>query len=404
MRRLLFVITVVVLAFTAQVVQAQSRARYKIHETPATKKIIVDGGVRFMGYFCEGLSVVGGKNDYFVINKNGVKVFSIPQGYVPCKMRDSNEGFIGFSDNRLMIYSESKKRAIVLDNTGKTIKEFSEIHKASAFSSGVALLLKKEKLPGRTTSSYVWHHIDINGNTLSKTMSVSADDVLIHFRLFGLADGLARVRDDGTKKWGFRNKLCQWVIKPTFKKVHAFSEGLAAACSDEGRWGFIDKMGGWVIPPTYSIETGDFTSGFAMVIDKQNNRYFIDKTGKIVWKRQYDSEEIIRPFTTSGYAVWTFGNDSYIVDTSFKRKIKIDIDYSGGSSGISAESSNWIQWWTSWSQTNRIIDWNGNLLLEFDGNRAFTEGICAMEPSRENGGYYFNEKGEIIVKFEDTIF
>ena len=265
-------------------IAGNTTARYKIHETPQTKTIILDGGAKIMGLFSEGRAVIKWKNGWFVIDKRGNKVFSISQDYVPQPTK-KQDGIIGYDNNRLMVYSESSKHAIIYDNNGNIIKEFKDAVNASGFSGGVALIAKNEKDPKGWGTNTVWYHIDINGNTLSKDMPTSisgwTNDT---YRLFSPTDGLARVRDDKAKRWGFRNNKCQLVIMPTFYRVHEFSDGLAVAQEGEdGKWGYIDKTGQWVIQPIYSKEPGDFVCNRAKVLDKSNCTHYIDKTGKIVW-------------------------------------------------------------------------------------------------------------------------
>ena len=44
------------------------------------------------------------------------------------------------------------------------------------------------------------------------------------------------------------------------------------------------------------------------------------------------------------------------------------------------------------------------MLLDFEGLDIFSEGLCTSWLERRANQFYFNDKGEIIVKFEDTQF
>lgn len=62
----------------------------------------------------------------------------------------------------------------------------------------------------------------------------------------------------------------------------------------------------------------------------------------------------------------------------------------------------WFQYQYNNNEYNVVFDWKGDPLLTFCGwgNDVFSEGMCSNSKSK----CYFNEKGEIIVKFVDTQF
>jgi hypothetical protein len=113
---------------------------------------------------------------------------------------------------------------------------------------------------------------------------------------FRFSEGLLRYR----AKWleGFLNLDGSVAIKPVWRQVEDFSEGLAPVLSTEGCpdglsdcWGFIDKTGAVVIKPYFTMADG-FNGGLAKVMtrrtDKTDGRMFfsngyIDRTGKLVW-------------------------------------------------------------------------------------------------------------------------
>ncbi|MGB8422421.1 WG repeat-containing protein [Paraburkholderia sp.] len=89
-------------------------------------------------------------------------------------------------------------------------------------------------------------------------------------------DGLAPMRDDFTKLWGYINAQGQWSIAPQFQVAGSFSEGLAPVESldsrDRLRLGFIDRAGKLVIPYKFGSQaaTGhwvQFSEGRAIVAD-----------------------------------------------------------------------------------------------------------------------------------------
>ena len=408
MKRIVKLMLMALLIGSVQQVQAQSStARIKIHKkSQGSKTMIIDGGVKFMGYFNNGLACVSTwKKAWFVINSNGEKVFDLPSGYYP-KSTDHNlveeVGYIGYSNNRLMVFSKSKQHAIIYDNTGRVVKEFKDVEDCSGFCGGVALIRKEVQEPGKWSRTTVWSHVDVNGNVLSTTMPISKDHSY-KYQLFAISNGLARVKDDKIGLWGYRNEKCQWVIKPSYRNAHDFSNGLAAVKNEEGKWGFIDNTGKWIIQPIYSKEPGDFAMSYAMVLDKSDCVHFINRNGTIVWSDNpsYNIGKI-RPFLDNDYAIWTYSDGNYLVDTSFRKRVKLDIDASGGNSRIVKYNKDYFQWLTSWNGVSKVIDWNGNCLLELSEDYGiFCNGMCC----RNRGSlYYFNDKGEIIVTFEDTRF
>ena len=64
----------------AGTVQAQKGAIYKIHSTAQTKTVVIDGGVRFMGDFSDGRSLIQDKNGWFVIDSATNFVFAKKEG------------------------------------------------------------------------------------------------------------------------------------------------------------------------------------------------------------------------------------------------------------------------------------------------------------------------------------
>lgn len=377
-------------------------ALYKIHRTGQTKTITVDGNPTFMGYFNEGLCVIGWKRGWFIINKQGDKVFDIKQGYEPCK---DGGGFVGYCSNRLMTYSRSENKAIIYDNFGREIRVMDDVITATGFTRDGVALVKKRIKTGQYNYKEEWKHIDINGYIISEAMTVTT----YSHRLYEPdKNGLARVWDDKLKKWGFRNNKCQWVIKPKFTKVGGFYEGLAVAYDEsQEKWGYINETGNWAIFPKFTNEPYNFHSGLAMVVDKQNYTHFISKTGSIVWSNDKPNgiSSGIREFMDNGKAIWSLDDGIYIVNTSFQKvcKLKLGPAERGAGDKVLAYCDEWFEWLTSWREDGRLFDYKGNPLLYFDegyGAQTFSDRMCKAR----YGYYYFNDKGEIIVEFKDTQF
>ena len=378
----------------------------KVHTTAATKKIVIDGGVSHLGAFSNGRAIVTAGKKQFVIDKQGNRLFDIPTGYAPKGIKEdlfSNEG-IGYDSNRLMVFSRDKKIAIIYDENGKIVKKFENTNNASGFCDGVALIEKLEKKPGHWIASSVWYYIDINGNTLSSTMPVSDYSGGPTYRLFPLREGLSPVYDKEQGKWGYRDAQCKWVIPPTYGGFGAddgggFYNGLSRAKDKESeKWGFINKQGQWVIQPIYTIRPGNFYGKYAIVKDKAGVYYFMDKTGKLVWQEKNRGAITLREFLPKDISIWSDQQGSYIIDAAFNKKKQIN-NFQGS---LTTYTDSYFQWryeTSNMTVRNQLLDWDGNLLLQFDGESIiFSDGMCAQS------NYYFNEQGEVIVMFEDTKF
>lgn len=101
-------------------------------------------------------------------------------------------------------------------------------------------------------------------------------------------DGLAKVYDRFTKKYGFINDKGEEVIPLKYFYVSDFHEGLAKFHSDKSDLiGFIDTKGNTVIEPKY-LDADNFQNGLSRVYDKSQHYGFIDKTGKEIIPCKYN--------------------------------------------------------------------------------------------------------------------
>ena len=79
------------------------------------------------------------------------------------------------------------------------------------------------------------------------------------------SEGLARVQNGTTGKYGFINTKGDWVIPAKFGRAEAFSGGLAVAADDVvGLKRYINKNGEWEIEPQFDVAFA-FEKGFALV-------------------------------------------------------------------------------------------------------------------------------------------
>lgn len=387
-----------------------------IHETADTKVYTIDGNVEYMGDFQEGYACVWkADHSWLVINTKGEKVFEIPSGYYvrgiggsttfTITYPDNSDLFLGFNDGRLVVYSKAKMQAIIYDHDFNVVKTINDIRNASGYANGMAII---ENL------DYGGTYIDLNGNVLSKTMPGDA----MNFRLYGPVDGLSRLNAGDSfngGKWGFVNSKCQWVIKPQFSNAHAFSNGLALVKDDgTGKWGYIDEKGNWAIRPIYSIEPTDFCCGVAGVTDKSGRHYLIDKSGNIV--KQVGNEYY--NVTDYDYILYTVsgGKDIWVMDSTLTKVAKLPIQGTVADNLLSCNEK-YLVFKDNSNNSNakiKVFDLKGNELLEFDEGFGrtyktyFCDGISSYNGYynhvKDGSRFYFNVKGEIIAKFQDTQF
>lgn len=370
--------------------QNGNKARYQIHETANTKKMIIREGASQLCPFSCGVALVNPRHgEWFVIDKQGNKLFELPKGYSPRGEEYDNDRLMITSSTDLM----SDWYVRIIDTKGQTIKDLGKVKSATAIIDGVARITAYEKREKKT------YYVNQNGEVLSRTLPAS--------KLFHLSDGL-RVfgHDTGLSTqgpWGFCDAKCNIVIPAKFEDVGAFHNGLAQAQNDDGLWGFIDKTGAWAIQPQFSKGAGAFKGPYSLVYDKSGCAYFMNQQGEFVWKDTNPNEgKEIREFMSTGYAIWSLEgwNKSYLIDSSFKKHALISTEMAFSNGEVVNYNNQYFQWkWNNLGHINRIIDWNGNVLLEFEGDTIMEEGICSYKDE-----YYFNDKGEIIIKFEDTQF
>jgi len=379
-------------------------ARYEIHRTPTTKTIVVDGGVTRLEPFKEGLACVAHKKGYFVINRQGEKVFDLPKGYWPKGTEEGTHGKfnVGFNSGRLMVFSKEAKHAIIYDTHGQVVKEFRGALDASGFQDGVAVIKKRERKQGSYMEETVWYHIDINGNVLSTKVPASGFSST-NFRIFPLNNGLSPVYDEKSSAWGYRNQKCQIIIPIKYGGFGAsvgggFHNGLSRALDKESKkWGYLDTNGNWAIPPIYTERPGNFTGRYAKVVDKAGTQYMINLKGEIAFTEPNPGKhDKIDDFWPNGYSVWFLDKKFYIVNTSFQKVAQCDLNYLGE---CIASGDDWFLWGCGvCAEGYKLFDLHGNLLLDYGSHAIFSEKLCG------HGNYYFNDKGEVIVIFEDTKF
>ena len=384
-------------------VQQPSGPLYQIHTTSNTKTITLQGGVQYLGNFSCGIALVKWKKGWFAINQNGDKVFDLPTGYWPGDKYKNT--YYEFSNNRLIICTEAQNalnnNIAIIDTQGSVIKEFKNVTGFSSIQNGVAII-KDEK--------YDYCYIDQDGNVLSRTLPVH-EALTVGPVLGYMREGMRRFYDEKTKRYGYCDEKCNIVLSAQFKGADNFFNGLAKVKNNDDLWGYIDKTGRFVIEPKYSIEPGSFYNDYAWVKDKAGKIYFIDRTGEFVWQEPATGApqrlyNFLSDLDNGGYALWVYDRSLYIVDSSFRKRAKLSEVFET-SGNVTSYDDDWFQF-TDDDMRNFVYDWNGRLLLKFDGDygrsSVFHNGLCRMDDNGGDAHFYFNLKGEVVIQFKDTQF
>ena len=191
-----------------------------------------------------------------------------------------------------------------------------------------------------------------------------------------------------TGKWGFIDHTGTFAIKPQFKWVSDFSEGLAVVAGEKGE-GYIDKTGKVVIPPRF-FEAGPFSGGIALVrVDDRCG--YINKIGEYIINPHY----IEAGNFSEGLAPVRIGEKWGFIDANENVVIKPQFDsaksFSGGLAQIERDGK------------YGYIDKTGRLVIDykFDIAGDFREGLACVLVQRGKGKFmYINQTGTKTIERE----
>lgn len=176
-----------------------------------------------------------------------------------------------FSDERAAAEVVQDKW-VFIDPTGATVFELAEYETGDLdrFSEGMVVLQPLKQGNARV--------LDKAGKVVCEAPSRTVK---------AFSDGLAAFRsEDG--RWGFIDATCKAVIPPTFAFTAGFREGLAPTEQD-GRWGFVDKAGKWAVEPIFG-EIDALSEGLARV--RVGTLYgYCDTAGRTVIAPIYDDAQ-----------------------------------------------------------------------------------------------------------------
>lgn len=167
----------------------------------------------------------------------------------------------------------------------------------------------EQRAPVRSGSE--WSFIDTTGHKLPTTGKPAAFSRVQEF-----SEGLAAARK-GVSSWGFIDRDCQWVIKPSWRRVSDFHRGFAVVSnpsltSEAAPTGVIDKQGNYLVQPC-KCEVDDNEIGGATRIRVEGLYGFLDARGQMSIKPQYKNA---LPFSESLAAVLTENGKWGFIDPS----------------------------------------------------------------------------------------
>jgi hypothetical protein len=214
-------------------------------------------------------------------------------------------------------------------------------------------------------------------------------------------EGFASVKFNN--RWGFINKTGKEITPFKYDPKwdgnqdysnYGFNEGLAAVQSN-GKCGYIDKSGKEVIPLIYT-EANWFNKGSASVTTTLNKKLLIDKSGRNLLKKPYES-------------VWGFNFDRAVVILNKKYgfidrlgkeivPLKYDAasDYSDGVAVVSL------------GQKETIIDLAGKEIIPFQYGSilSFSDSLGMVRMKSGGATGFINQKGELVIPmvYEDACY
>lgn len=168
-----------------------------------------------------------------------------------------------------------------------------------------------------------------------------------------------------------------------------WSNPMHAALPPKKTWGYLDKKGNWAIPRQFS-RAGKFSEGTATVIPRDQNLCgFIDKSGDLIIKPQYDAENIGTSFQ-SGLARIVTGGKFGFIDRAGDPVVKPQFDDCGDFHEGLARVKQGENWGYIATDGHSAI----NATYKSAGN--FSEGVaCVQLP--DGGWVCIDKTGKLVV-------
>jgi len=212
-------------------------------------RLVIDPSFVEANSFSEGLAVVRGKSGYGYIDTQGE--FLLEPNLTLAE--DFYNGVAIIKANSFYGIIDKEGRSIIKPKYGR-IGSFDE--------NGFAVV-------GKTSRGGPYGMINSYGKQILP---------LKYEEIREVKEGLVAVKYKGY--YGFADvETGKVVVKPKFKNVHAFSEGIAGVYINS-LWGYIDREGVLLVDPEYRA-VHDFHEGKAVVIDRKNESYILESSGEL---------------------------------------------------------------------------------------------------------------------------
>lgn len=238
--------------------------------------------------FDSGIAIVQQNKKWFYINKTGEEIKMPPSE----KLFDFNNGVAFIRKNKKTGLINHKGEVLISPTYNKILKfrnGFAKVKNGKFW----GMIDTKGKVIIDTTT---YSHIGGNSNGIIPAKKGNSYGLIVNNTNFIEVPNAIKIWNfekdqdltyarDKNRLVGFINRKGEWVIKPQYKKVKAFSNGLAPVSIKGKKWGYINKEGALAIPETYK-DAEVFNNGLAPV--KIANFWgFINQTGELVIKNKY---------------------------------------------------------------------------------------------------------------------
>lgn len=176
------------------------------------------------------------------------------------------------------------------------------------------------------------------------------------------------VPEEKGPKWGFIDHSGKFVIKPQYRRVKRFTEGLAGA-DLHARWGFINREGNWIVERNYE-DVQPFSAGYAGV-QQGGKWYVINKKGSIVWPSTPMCAELGFPHEVDPDAEDHAVVVPYLDDKSRK-----------------------------WGFHDFGPHGKGDIQPQYDDVKYFNDGLCPVYSAKKEKWGYINNAGTLVIDYK----